>query len=246
MLPALRGDLIINKQIYEGRTYYVIKDPVSLQYFRMSGEDYSLATLFDGRKSFGRIRDEYAQQFPHVRLEYTPEELNERYCALRRPGADAVPHRAGAAAQGALRGAEETQEEEGRLLQSRQSGLLQPLLGLRSGPALCADGAADQLDLDADFALDLRRHRRAGTHRFWMNLEPVHPTMHNFFSFNNLALIWVTTIIIKSIHELGHGLTCKHFGGEVHEVGVMLLVFTPYFFVNVSDSWVMPSGATAS
>ena len=73
-----------------------------------------------------------------------------------------------------------------------------------------------------------------------MSLERVHPTMRNFFSFNNLALIWITTIIIKSIHELGHGLTCKHFGGEVHEVGVMLLVFTPYFFVNVSDSWVMP------
>ena len=64
--------------------------------------------------------------------------------------------------------------------------------------------------------------------------------MSRFFSLNNIALIWVTTILIKSIHELGHGLTCKHFGGEVHEVGVMLLVFTPYFFVNVSDSWVMP------
>ena len=64
--------------------------------------------------------------------------------------------------------------------------------------------------------------------------------MSRFFSLNNIALIWITTILIKSIHELGHGLTCKHFGGEVHEVGVMFLVFTPYFFVNVSDSWVMP------
>src|SRR6185436_5103880 len=40
--------------------------------------------------------------------------------------------------------------------------------------------------------------------------------------------------------ELGHGLTCKHFGGEVHEVGLMTMVFTPYFFVNVSDAWTMP------
>ena len=64
--------------------------------------------------------------------------------------------------------------------------------------------------------------------------------MSQFFHVNNWLLIWVTTILIKSIHELGHGLTCKHFGGEVHEVGVMFLVFTPYFFVNVSDSWVLP------
>jgi putative peptide zinc metalloprotease protein len=52
-----------------------------------------------------------------------------------------------------------------------------------------------------------------------------------------------TTFAIKSIHELGHGLTCKHFGGEVHEIGGMLMVFQPYFFVNVSDSWAMPKRA---
>ena len=52
MLPALRGDLLIIQQIFEGRTYYVIKDPVSLQYFRLTAEDYYLATLFDGRRTF--------------------------------------------------------------------------------------------------------------------------------------------------------------------------------------------------
>ena len=75
---------------------------------------------------------------------------------------------------------------------------------------------------------------------FVRNASSNEAMMAQFFNFNNLALIWVTTIIIKSIHEFGHGLTCKHFGGEVHEVGAMFLVFTPYFFVNVSDSWVMP------
>src|SRR6185369_5850706 len=39
------------------------------------------------------------------------------------------------------------------------------------------------------------------------------------------------------VHEFGHGLTCKRFGGEVHEIGAMLLYFTPAFYCNVSDAW---------
>src|SRR4029434_4522399 len=78
VLPALRTDLIVTQQQFEGRTYFVVKDPISLQYFRMTAEDYFLATLFDGKRSFGQIRDLYAERYPQVHLEYTPEELNER------------------------------------------------------------------------------------------------------------------------------------------------------------------------
>ena len=45
----------------------------------------------------------------------------------------------------------------------------------------------------------------------------------------------------KVCHEFGHGLSCKHFGGECHEMGVMLLVLTPCLYCNVSDSWMLPS-----
>src|SRR5829696_778049 len=78
VLPALRGDLVVSRQLFEGRSYFVVKDPISLQYFRMTAEDYFLATLFDGKRTFGSIRQLYVERFPHVRLEYTPEELNER------------------------------------------------------------------------------------------------------------------------------------------------------------------------
>ena len=62
----------------------------------------------------------------------------------------------------------------------------------------------------------------------------------NFFTVQNLALTWVVFIFVKTIHEFGHGLTCKHFGGEVHEMGAMFIMFTPYLYCNVSDSWLLP------
>ncbi len=62
----------------------------------------------------------------------------------------------------------------------------------------------------------------------------------NFFTLQNLMLTWVVFIFVKTFHEFGHGLTCKHFGGEVHEMGFMLIMFTPYLYCNVSDSWLLP------
>jgi hypothetical protein len=50
-----------------------------------------------------------------------------------------------------------------------------------------------------------------------------------------------TMAVVKVLHEFGHGLSCKKFGGECHEIGFMLLVFTPCLYCNVSDSWMLPN-----
>ena len=67
------------------------------------------------------------------------------------------------------------------------------------------------------------------------------PAFHEFFSFDNALLLSVTLGVTKVLHEFGHGLTCKHFGGECHEMGVMVLVLTPCLYCNVSDSWLLPN-----
>jgi len=43
------------------------------------------------------------------------------------------------------------------------------------------------------------------------------------------------------IHEFGHGLSCKAFGGEVHEMGFLFLCFSPAMYCNVSDAWRLPN-----
>ncbi len=51
------------------------------------------------------------------------------------------------------------------------------------------------------------------------------------------VLVWVTLVLVTIAHEFAHGLTCKHHGGEVHEVGFLLLLLMPCFYCNVSDAW---------
>src|SRR3989440_2939649 len=50
-------------------------------------------------------------------------------------------------------------------------------------------------------------------------------------------VFWTTGMVVIVVHELGHAFTCKYFGGQVHEMGAMLIYFSPAFYCNVNDAW---------
>jgi putative peptide zinc metalloprotease protein len=52
----------------------------------------------------------------------------------------------------------------------------------------------------------------------------------------NLLVVALIFPVLKTLHELGHGYAAKIFGGTVHEIGVMLLVFAPVPYVDVSSA----------
>lgn len=50
----------------------------------------------------------------------------------------------------------------------------------------------------------------------------------------NLLLLVLVFPVVKALHELGHAFAVKAWGGEVHEMGVMLLVLMPIPYVDAS------------
>lgn len=52
----------------------------------------------------------------------------------------------------------------------------------------------------------------------------------------NLVILWVVFPVMKLLHELGHAVAVKRWGGEVNELGIALLVLVPVPFVDASDS----------
>src|SRR2546422_9728134 len=52
----------------------------------------------------------------------------------------------------------------------------------------------------------------------------------------NALALFLLFPIIKALHELGHAAAIKAYGGEVHDMGVMLLVFTPIPYVDASSA----------
>ena len=54
------------------------------------------------------------------------------------------------------------------------------------------------------------------------------------FTAGNLAMIALAYVPIKLLHEFGHGWVARRYGAEVHETGIMFLVFMPVPYVEAS------------
>ena len=53
----------------------------------------------------------------------------------------------------------------------------------------------------------------------------------------NLPLLYLGMVLVKTLHEFGHAYFCRRFGGEVHVMGVMLMIFTPIPYMDATSSW---------
>ncbi len=60
------------------------------------------------------------------------------------------------------------------------------------------------------------------------------------FTPDNVLLMALAFPFLKSIHELGHGIAIKAFGGACREMGVMFLVFIPVPYVDASQATAFP------
>ena len=54
---------------------------------------------------------------------------------------------------------------------------------------------------------------------------------------NNWIWLIVCWVFLKVIHEFAHGITCRYFGGEVRETGIIFILLAPMAYVNVTSSW---------
>jgi len=61
----------------------------------------------------------------------------------------------------------------------------------------------------------------------------------NIQGLGNAICFVIVIVVCTSMHETAHGATLKHFGGEVHDSGLMFMFFTPCMYCNVSDAWLL-------
>lgn len=54
---------------------------------------------------------------------------------------------------------------------------------------------------------------------------------------SNLFLLYISTVFVKLIHEIGHASAVRRFGGEVHTMGIMLMMLTPLPYVDATSAW---------
>ena len=237
----MRPDLSVRKHRYHGEGYWVVKEPVGLNYYRFHEEEFAILQMLDGEATLDSIKERFESEFAPQKITF--QDLQQFIGMLHRSGL-VISETAGQGRQLKKRRDEKKRKEWlGRLTNVfalRWRGVdperfLNWLYGYTRWifhpvcVAMCLALAISAL-VWVIVQYNVFYSRLPGFHEFF---DPRSPDKWLY-----LAL---TMGVVKVLHEIGHGLTCKHFGGECHEIGFMLLVLTPCLYCNVSDSWMLPN-----
>jgi len=232
----LSDTVSVHEHRYRGRCWYLLRDTLGKQQFRLSQGVYRLVARLDGRQTLAEAYD--------------------RFTAGREIQADARPellttltqlHAAGLLATDSLKDVgpliAQQRQQRGRRNLARWLRLLSPRMPLidpdrfltRALPwvewffhpaalviwLLVAGGAGLQALMHWD-ALALYGAQRLDDPQSWLLLVCLYP-------------------LVKGLHELGHGFAAKSGGAEVNEMGITLLVFLPVPYVDASAASVLES-----
>ncbi|WP_316347518.1 efflux RND transporter periplasmic adaptor subunit [Desulfuromonas acetoxidans] len=229
--PRLRSHVRIYRHQYRGEDWYVIQDQFTGRHHRFSPEAYQLIGLMDGRRTLGEIWVTACGRLgDHMP---TQDEVIGLVSQL---------HRSDLLQTCALPDFADLKQ---RLMQGRRNRWLTPLLSPMAVrfPLLDPDRFLSRTmplvnpllswpALLVWLVVVMFGGGMAVSH--WTDLT--NNLSDKLFGLENLFLISLIYPLLKVVHEFGHAYMVKKWGGEVHEMGIMLLVFMPIPYVEASSS----------
>ncbi len=235
--PRARAGVVVVEQVVRGEAHFVVKDPDTKKYFRMRPAEARVLRAFDGSRTPAEIARALAAEGLSV-----SEAAVERFAGTcSRLGLLERTLAERSTMQLERLRAERNRRRSlfrGELLRMRWSmgdpdrwmARLMPWLAWCFTPAFLAGSVVAM----AMYVAIVVSSWSAFSH-----------AVASFVSLSDLTLgravlVWVVTLTVVLLHELGHGFACKYFGGEVHELGFMLVYFQPAFYCNVNDAWSFP------
>lgn len=233
-----RADLACHEQHIGGSRYWHVKDPVSLRYYQLSPEEHAVLMMLDGTVSLQEIRRRFEVAFAPQRLSLPQV---QSFLAMLHSSGLVISESPG---QAEILTSRTRNERSQRLLKQFSNVLAIRFRGF--DPHRFLNWLVPQTRFlfapwCVTFCVSLMLAAGILAAVRIDTLQSRLPHFHEFFGATNLILLAATLAVTKVLHELGHAVSCRHFGGECHEMGVMLLVLTPCLYCNVSDAWMLPS-----
>lgn len=228
---ALRPSVRAYRQEFRGESWYVLQDALNNQFFRVTQDAYGFLCRLAPGHSVDQAWRETLEHDPDVAL--SQEEVVQLLGQLNM--ANLLQFDAPAAAASIFERYRQRREQEGW---ARIMGFLSMRIPLFDPDRLLdrAAGAIGFLFGPAGLALWTLLLLFAGKvaidHR-----DTLFDQAGDMLAPGNLLLLYTGFLISKLVHEFSHAAACKRFGGEVHVFGVMLVVFTPMPYVDVSAGW---------
>src|SRR6187401_1476514 len=80
----MRPDLAARRHRYHGKTFWVVKEPVGLNYFRFHEEEYAILQMLDGVTSMEVIKEKFEREFAPQKITF--QDLQQFIGMLHRSG----------------------------------------------------------------------------------------------------------------------------------------------------------------
>jgi putative peptide zinc metalloprotease protein len=231
-LPARRSELVIRPLGERGR--YVIKDPRSGSYFQLGQQEHFLLMQLDGARDARVVCEAFAERFAEP---LSDEDLEGFLAIARRKGLLESTECGVRSAELDTHGSSSTPQSAIRSPHFKQS-----ILYWRKSfwdPDRCFTWLAPRLRIfwTPTFVVLAVSSIVVASVLLATSGQAVTASFASSLRWETAFWVWLTLFIVTMLHESAHGLTCKHYGGEVHEIGFLLMFFMPCFYCNVSDAW---------
>src|SRR5688500_9520300 len=237
--PCLREDISIIQQVYRGETGFVVKDLAAGRYFRFGAAEVRVLRAFDGQ----RTPDEIAAALADEGMRISSQAVESFARTMANAGflERALEERTTLQME-RLRAERNVRRRpalfRGELLRMRWSFGDPDAMLTRTMPYV--DWMFGRTFVLASLGLFVLYGAVLGAR--WDEFGAALASTYSLqaITLTSIVVFWLTAALVILIHELGHAYACKHFGGEVRELGFMLLYFQPAFYCNVSDAWSFP------
>jgi len=229
--PRLRGHARLHRHYFRGELWYVLQDPTSGRFLRFTPGAYLVINLMDGHRTAQEIWDLACERLGEDVL--TQDEFVSLLGQLHQSDllrADGLPDTGEISERG-------RRDARRRRLMSFINPLAVRIPLFDPDKFLSATLPAVRWVFSWPGALAFIAV--VGTALVlaaenWSSLTA--NIVDRVLAAKSLFLLLFTYPFVKALHELGHGYALKRFGGEVHEMGVMFLVFLPVPYVDASDT----------
>ena len=228
---VLRPDLEVRRQIFRGQPWWVVRDAMNHQFFRLRPAAYHFLGRLDGRRTVEEVWKDGVAREP----EDTPGQQEIVQLVAQLADASLIQsERAG----DSLR--QFTQRQRRRSQQFRMQALNFLFLRLPlfdPDPLLTRLAPLGRAVLNRVGAVIWVVAVLFGLKLAFEHWGELLDRGQGVLAPGNLGWLYLSSILLKLWHEFGHGSICKRFGGEVRTFGVMLMVFLPLPYVDATASY---------
>jgi len=229
LTPALRAHTKVHRHVYRGEPWFVVQDLAAGRVHRFTPAAYRIIAMLDGQRSMNDIwqtvDDELGDEAP------TQDEVVQLLAKLH--SADLLRVETPADTKDLFKRSDQRRKQGIKQRFANPMAMRWPLIDPDRWltrllplvrPVFSTMGLAVWASVVAAALVLAAMH--------WSELTE--NVSDRVLSGQNLFLIWLVYPVIKLLHELGHGLVVKRWRGEVHEMGIMLLVLAPVPYVDAS------------